>query len=122
MVGSGNLAFPACPSASWIQVPNGSARCTRLEGGVCGGLLILAGPVPEPHGWCSGLGGGTLEDCWKLDGKLNTCYIACTSNFMYVTLNVSQIEYRPSIKGTKLFFIVIKAIIIIIRHIEYKSH
>jgi len=25
------LAFPACPSASWLQVPNASARCTRKE-------------------------------------------------------------------------------------------
>ena len=60
--------------------------------GVCCGLLVLAGPVPKPHCWCLGLGGGTLEDCWKLDCGLNTRYIACTSNFMYFTLNVSQIE------------------------------
>jgi len=40
-----------------------------------------------------GVRGSTLEDCWKLDGKLNTRYIACTSNCMYVKLNVSHIEY-----------------------------
>jgi len=60
MAESGDLAFPACPSASWLQAPNASACCTR-KGGVCGGLLVLAGPVPEPHCWCSRPGGGTLE-------------------------------------------------------------
>ena len=54
----------------------------ELDGGVCCGLLVLAGPVPEPHCWYSGLGGGTLEDCWKFDGGLNTRYLPCTSNLM----------------------------------------
>jgi len=67
-------------------------RVVPERGGVCGRLLVLAGPVPEPHCWYSGLGRGTLEDCWKLDGGLNARYIACTSNFMDVTLNVRQIE------------------------------
>ena len=88
---SAELVVPTCPSASWLQAPNTSARCTR-KGGRMRRASRTRGPCSEPNCWCSGLEGGTLENCWKLDGGLNARYIACTSNFMYVTLNVNQIE------------------------------
>jgi len=53
MAESGELAFPACPSASWLQAPNASARCTRRVAYAAGfsySLYLSPSPIAGARG------------------------------------------------------------------------
>ena len=53
MAESGDLAFPARPSASWLQAPNAGARCTRrwaYAAGFSYSLYLSSNPITGARG------------------------------------------------------------------------